>query len=117
MLRERNNFLNFDSKAHQDSKASKHQYTPVSNRSDAKVEPTFGIIEDNLRKRIKDVEERTVRASKRGLTTKIFDEKRMAVFIQALKDLNEAGLIKPSLATLLIDGFEDTKRRMITYEK
>ena len=118
MLRERNNFLNFEGKLHKDdSKLSKHQYTPVSNRSDSKCEPTFAIIEDNLRKRVKDIEERTVRASKRGITTKIFDEKRMSVFIQSLKDLDEANLISKSLVALLIEGFEDTKRRMNTYEK
>ena len=118
MLRERNNFLNFESKIpKEDSKISKHQYTPVSNRSDSKWEPTFAIIEDNLRKRIKDIEERTVRASKRGITAKIFDERRMTVFIQTLKDLDESNLISKSLACILIEGFEDTKRRMNTYEK
>lgn len=110
--------MNIDNQTRRaESKFNKHQYTPVSNRSDSKGEPTFAIIEDNLRKRIKEVEERTVRASKRGIDVKVFDEKRMSIYIQGLRDLHDSSLISKSLVQFLIEGFEDTKRRMVGHEK
>jgi hypothetical protein len=118
MLRERGKIFNFDTKTRRaDSKFTKHQYTPVSNRSDHGPESTFAIIEDNLRKRIKELEERTVRASKRGLTVKVFDEKRISIYIQSLRDLLDSKLMPHSLAQILIEGFEDSKQRIIIHEK
>jgi hypothetical protein len=118
MLREKGKFVNLDNKSRlTDSKAKKHQYTPVSNRSDKMSETTFAIIEENLKKRIKDVEERTERASKRGIAVKVFDEKRMTIFIQTLRDLHDSSLLPKSLAHLLIEGFEDSKRRMDIHDK
>jgi hypothetical protein len=118
MLRERGKFLNFENNTKRaDSNVKKHQYTPVSNRSDSGIPLTFTSIEENLKKRVRDVDERTVRASKRGITIKIFDEKRMSIYIQGLKELHDSGLVPQSLTQFLIEGFEDTKRRMITHEK
>ena len=118
MLREKGKFLKFETQTRRsESKMSKHQYTPVSNRSDIKADSTFKIIEDNVLKRIKDLEERTVRASKRGITLKVFDEKRISIYIQSLKELNDAQLVSSSLVNVLVEGFEDSKRRMLTHEK
>ena len=118
MLRERGKFLKFETQTRRaESKVKKHQYTPVSNRSDNKTEPTFNIIEDNLKKRIRELEERTVRASKRGITLKVFDERRIGIYIQSLRELNDTKMLSNSLAQLLIEGFEDSRRRMITHEK
>jgi hypothetical protein len=118
MLRERGKIFNFDSKTRRaESKFAKHQYTPVSNRSDHGPESTFAIIEDNLRKRIKELEERTMRASKRGLSIKVFDEKRISIYIQSLRDLLDSKLMPHSLAQILIEGFEDSKQRIIIHEK
>lgn len=87
MLREKGKFLNFETQARRaETKVNMHQYTPVSFRSD-KTDPSFKVIEDNIKTRLKELEERTVRASKRGVTVKVFDEKRMAIFIQAIKEL------------------------------
>jgi hypothetical protein len=118
MLRERGRLLNFETQTRRaDSKIKKHQYTPVSNRSNNGLEPTFAIVEDNLIKRIKELEDRTVRASKRGVTVKVFDEKRVSIYIQGLKELQDSKLMPHSLTQYLIEGFEDTKRRMLTHEK
>lgn len=118
MLRERGKILNFETQTRRaESKVKKHQYTPVSNRSNNGLEPTFAMVEDNLIKRIKDLEDRTVRASKRGVTVKVFDEKRVSIYIQGLKELQDSKLMPHSLAQYLIEGFEDTKRRMLTHEK
>ncbi|CAI2362674.1 unnamed protein product [Moneuplotes crassus] len=118
MLREKGNFLNFETQSRRaESKINKHQYTPVSVRSESKADPSFKAIEENIKARLKDHEERTVRASKRGNTVKIFDEKRLSIFIKAIKELLDFKLIPASLATLLLEGLDDSKRRIISHEK
>lgn len=93
-----------------DSKTEIARHTPVSKRSDASTNAQnvqlFGI-EDNIKRQLKEIEERTVRASTRGKDIKCFDERRLNVFIKSLKDLADNEVIPATLMVLLRDGFED----------
>lgn len=92
-----------------DSKSDLARHTPVSKRSDSsnKITAQIGSLEENIKRQLKEIEERTVRASTRGKDVKCFDERRLSIFTKALKDLSDTGAIPNSLMTILRDGFED----------
>ena len=104
-----------------DSQGDITHYTPVSKRSDSIGNQAKDLksanIEENIKRQLKEIEERTVRASTRGKDVKCFDEKRLTLFIKALRDLADTGLISNTLMVLIRDGFEDWMRRMISHEK
>jgi len=54
-------------------------------------------MEDNIKRQLRELEERTVRASTRGKDVKCFDERRLTVFTKALKDLADSGTIPNTL--------------------
>ena len=74
-------------------------------------------LEENIKRQLKEIEERTVRASTRGKDIKGFDEKRMGVLTKALKELADIGAIPHSLMSTFKEGFEDCMRRLVTHEK
>lgn len=130
MLRERGKDLKLKNKRRfhisgksqrSDSQSEIIRYTPVSKRSELSASATkdqkLVSVEENIKRQLKEIEERTTRASTRGKDVKCFDEKRMAVFTKALRDLADSGCISNSLVTLLKEGFEDCVRRMVTHER
>ena len=70
-----------------DSQGEITHYTPVSKRSDSSGKPIKDSkgsnIEENIKRQLKEIEERTVRASNRGKDVKWFDEKRLTVFYKS----------------------------------
>ena len=93
-----------------DSSKEPARYTSISKRSElasTTKDISFVKLEENIKRQLKEIEERTVRASTRGKEIKGYDEKRMGVLTKGLKELSDMGIIPKNLMIIFKDGFED----------